>query len=146
MAVNASAGRVHNPKWDTPETVVVAAEYEEDFLGLFTINYAGMHYPSRIDQLNQFDGDQARMDVGREFVNVYTQANPDTASINQSGSFGEATDAHVRNFLDCVRSRKEPNAPVEKGFQAALVIQLANLSLDKGRRMRWNAAERKVEL
>jgi len=145
MAVNASAGRVHNPKWDTPDTVVVAAEYPEDFLGIFTINYAGMHYPGRLDQLNQFDGDQARMDVGREFVNVYPQANPDTASITEKGSFGEATDAHVMNFLECVRSRKEPNATVEKGFHAALVIQLANLSLEKGRRMKWNAAERKVE-
>ena len=45
-AVNATAGRVHSPKSDTPETVVVAAEYPRGFCGVFTINYAGMHYPS----------------------------------------------------------------------------------------------------
>lgn len=53
---------------------------------------------------------------------------------------------HVQNFLDCVRSRKEPNATVEKGFQAALVARFANRSLELGRRVRWNAAARRVEV
>jgi predicted dehydrogenase len=146
MAVNATAGRVHSATNDTPETVIVAAEYPEDFLGVFTINYAGMHYPSRLDQLNQFDGDQARMDVGREFIAVYSQANPESPQSTATGSFAAATDAHVRNFLECVRSRRQPNAPVDKGFQAVLVTLLANLSLRQGRRVRWNAAARKVEV
>jgi len=146
MAVNASAGRVHNPRVDTPETVVVAAEYPEDFLAVFTINYAGMRYPGRMDQLNQFDGEQARMDVGREFVAVYPQPQPEKPSIYETGSFEKATAFHVQNYLDCVRSREEPNATVEKGFQAALVVQLANRSLELGRRVRWNAAARRVEV
>src|SRR5258708_5637744 len=93
-----------------------------------------MRYPTRLDQLNQFDGDLARMDVGREFAAVYPQAQPEKASITLEGSFNSAAEMHVRNFLDCVRSRKEPNATVEKGFQAALVVQLANRSLEAGRR------------
>ena len=144
-AVNASAGRVHNPNADTPETVVVAAEYPDDFLGVFTINYAGMHYPARLDQLNQFDGDEGRMDVGREFVSVYPQSQPESPSSTFTGSFAAATDEHVRNFLDCVRTRKEPNATIEKGFHAALVIHMANLSLKLGRRVRWNRETRQVE-
>jgi predicted dehydrogenase len=146
MAVNASAGKVHSAEGDTPETVVVAAEYPEDFLGVFTINYAGMHYPGRMDQLNQFDGDEARMDVGREFLSVYKQAAPETPAITATGSFDTATDAHIQNFLECVRTRKEPNATVEKGFQAALVIHLANRSLQTGRRIKWNAQAQKVEV
>jgi predicted dehydrogenase len=146
VAVNASAGKVHSAEGDTPETVVVVAEYPEDFLGVFTINYAGMHYPGRLDQLNQFDGDEARMDVGREFLSVYKQSDPETPAITATGSFDTATDAHIQNFLECVRTRKEPNATVEKGFQAALVIQLANLSLQTGRRVKWNAQAQKVEI
>jgi predicted dehydrogenase len=146
MAVNASAGKVHSTQGETAETVVAAAEYPEDFLGVFTINYAGMHYPGRMDQLNQFDGDEARMDVGREFLSVYRQAAPETPAITATGSFDTATDAHIQNFLECVRTRKEPNATVEKGFQAALVIHLANLSLQTGRRIKWNAQAQKVEV
>ncbi len=146
MAVTATAGRVHSATNDTPETVIVAAEYPEDFLAVFTINYAGMHYPARLDQLNQFDGDQARMDVGRESLAVYPQANPESPQNTTTGSFAAATDAHVRNFLECVRNRRQPNAPVDKGFQAVLVTMLANLSVRQGRRIRWNAEARKVEV
>ncbi len=145
-AVTASAGRVHAPKVDTPETVVVIAEYPEDFLGVFTINYAGMRYPTRLDQLNQFDGDLARMDVARESVAVYKQAQPESPVDTATGSFSAATDAHVRNFLDCVRSRNQPNATVEKGFHAALVVLMANASMKQGRRIRWNAEARRIEV
>jgi predicted dehydrogenase len=145
-AVNASAGKVHSTEGETPETVVVAAEYPEDFLGVFTINYAGMHYPPRLDQLNQFDGDDARMDVGREFLAVYKQAGPERVFRTDTGSFDSASDAHIQNFLECVRTRKEPNATIAKGFQAALVIHMANLSLETGRRIKWNAQTQRVEI
>lgn len=145
LRVSAAAGPVHNPKVDTPETVVVAAEYPEDFGAVFTINYAGMRYPSRMDQLNQFDGDAARMDVGREFLSVYRQAEPEKPALTDTGSFSAATTAHIRNFLDCVHTRKEPNATIEKGFQAALVIQMANLSMEAGRRVRWHHETQRVE-
>jgi hypothetical protein len=52
---------------------------------------------------------------------------------------------HVANFLECVRTRKTPTAPMRIAFQAALVVQLANLSLKQGKRIRWNAAANRVE-
>ena len=58
LAVNASAGKPHKAGVDTPESVVAIAEYPEDFLGVFTINYAAMQYKTRNDQLNQLDGDR----------------------------------------------------------------------------------------
>lgn len=49
-------------------------------------------------------------------------------------------DLHERNFFDCVRSRKTPNATVEDGHYAAASCHLANLSLRLGGRMlRWDA-------
>ncbi len=146
-AVNASAGRVHKPGVDTPESVVAAAEYPEDFVGVFTINYAAMKYKSRNDQLNQLDGERARMDIGREDLKVYMEAAEETPAISRTSAtgFGKATDLHVQNFLECVRSRRRPTAPIELGFQAALVVQMANLSLKRGCRVCWNAAARKVE-
>jgi hypothetical protein len=59
----------------------------------------------------------------RRFLSVYKQAEPETPAITDSGNFDLATDAHIQNFLECVRTRKQPNATVEKGFQAVLVIQ-----------------------
>ncbi len=147
VAVNASAGKVHKAGVDTPESVVAIAEYAEDFIGVFSINYAAMQYKSRNDQLNQLDGDAARMDIGREDLKVFLKGAEDEPAISKRSpkGFGYATDLHVQNFLECVRSRKTPTAPMHVAFQAALVVQLANLSLKQGRRMRWNAAAQKVE-
>ena len=146
-AVNASGGKPHVPGVDTPESVTVIAEYPEDFLGVFTINYAAMRYQTRNDQLNQLDGDKARMDVSREECKVFLQGAEDTPAISKKSErgFGYATDLHVANFLECTRTRKTPTAPIYLGFQAALVVQMANQSMRESRRLRWNATTRKVE-
>jgi predicted dehydrogenase len=83
LAVNSSSGRVHKERVDTPESVVVIAEYPEDFLAVFTINYAAMHYKPRNDQLNQLDGDQARLDIGREDFKLYRQGNEEQPEVAQ---------------------------------------------------------------
>ena len=97
------------------------------------------------DQLNQYDGDQARMDIGREDLNVYMKGAEDQAVVTKHSAkgFGYATDLRVQNFLECA---KTPTASMRLGFQAALVVQMANLSLKDGRRIKWNAASRKVEV
>ncbi|HTP32314.1 MAG TPA: Gfo/Idh/MocA family oxidoreductase [Candidatus Acidoferrales bacterium] len=145
-AVTAAAGKPHKAGVDQPESVVATAEYAEDFIGVFSINYAAMQYKSRNDQLNQLDGDKARMDIGREELRVYMKGAEDTPAVEKKSEkgFGWATDLHVQNFLECVRTRKPPTAPMRIAFQAALVVQMANLSLKNGRRMRWDAERQRV--
>jgi predicted dehydrogenase len=147
LAVTAAGGRPHRAGVDTADSVVVTAEYPEDFLGVFSINYAAMKYASKNDQLNQLDGTKARMDIGRETCRVYAAGKEEEVHLERRSArgFGFATELHVRNFLECIRTRQKPTAPVALGFQAALVVQLANLSMKHGRRMRWNAKEWKVE-
>jgi predicted dehydrogenase len=147
-AVTAAAGKPHHPGYDTPESVVVTAEYPEDFIGVFTINYAAMKYRSRNDQMNHLDGDKARMDIGREDCRVFLEGEEERPAVEKRSAkgFGWATDLHVQNFLECVRTRKQPTAPMRLGFQAALVVQMANISLKSGQRVKWNAKSMKVEV
>lgn len=147
-AVTASACGGHMDGADQPESVVVVAEYPEDFLAVFTINYAAMKYESKDDQLNAYDGDKARMDIGRESLRIYDAADPAVAALNKEvpGGFSQATVDHVENFLECVRTRETPTAPIEKGFQAALILQLANRSIEAGRKIRWNAETLEAEV
>ena len=51
----------------------------------------------------------------------------------------DETDDHMRNFFDCVRSRKEPNAPFDLGYRSAIACQMAITSLRKGRTVKWDA-------
>jgi hypothetical protein len=39
---------------------------------------------------------------------------------------------HKQNFLDCVRTRKTPNADIEEGHRSALLAHLANISYRLG--------------
>jgi hypothetical protein len=51
---------------------------------------------------------------------------------------------HVRNFLDCVKSRKRPNADIEDGHNANVVNRLGNIAYRVGRRLRWDSTKEQV--
>lgn len=63
---------------------------------------------------------------------------------NIVGSDEADTNAHMRNFFDCVRSRKEPNCPFELGFRSAVACQMAIASLRQGRTVQWNAEREEI--
>jgi predicted dehydrogenase len=72
-------------------------------------------------------------------------AEPWTKSIeDKTGSPREQLRLHVRNFLDCIRSRKEPISDLESAHRVATVCHLANISLRLGRRLRWNATREDI--
>ncbi len=52
--------------------------------------------------------------------------------------------AHVRSFLDCVKSRQKPTADVEEGHRSAVMCHLGNISTRLGRSLRWDAAKEQV--
>jgi predicted dehydrogenase len=63
---------------------------------------------------------------------------------DKSGDSREQLKLHVRHFLDCVKSRKEPISDLESGHRVATVCHLANISLRLGRRLRWDAAKEEI--
>jgi hypothetical protein len=52
-------------------------------------------------------------------------------------SAGDGTISHMQNFFDCVRDRKQPNAPVESGVAAARAGHIGNMALRSGNRIIW---------
>jgi|tagenome__1003787_1003787.scaffolds.fasta_scaffold20906499_2 predicted dehydrogenase len=47
-------------------------------------------------------------------------------------------DDHVRNFLDCIRSREEPAAPVEIGHRSASICHLGNIAIHLEAKLTWD--------
>jgi len=45
---------------------------------------------------------------------------------------------HIRNFLQCVRSRKKPNADVEIAHRSTSVCHLVNIARELGRTLQWD--------
>jgi predicted dehydrogenase len=62
-------------------------------------------------------------------VQRYTERPDPTDAILEVKSKGDGTVDHMKNFLECVRTRKAPNAPVEVGVAAARAGHVANLAL-----------------
>lgn len=125
---------------ECPDTMTTYWEYP----GKFAITYSGtMH--SHLDGGNIiFRGDKALMKLNRDGFAVYPEgivrkeltAYPEPEI--QMRSLARGTIDHVRNFLDCVRSRKTPNAPVPSSVDAAAASHLGNLSYRAGKRLDWD--------
>ena len=47
----------------------------------------------------------------------------------------DGPEVHMRNFLECIRSRKEPNCPVEVAAAAVAGPHMANLAYREGRKV-----------
>lgn len=56
-----------------------------------------------------------------------------------TGNEREQFSRHVRNFLDCVKSREMPISDLESGHRVTTMCHLANLSLRLGRKLNWDA-------
>ncbi len=53
-------------------------------------------------------------------------------------------DAHQRNFIDCVRSRRRPNAEIETGHTSTILCHLGNIVARTGRAVRFDARRERI--
>ncbi len=45
---------------------------------------------------------------------------------------------HMKNFLECMRSRKEPVAPVEAGHRSNSICLMTHIAMKLGRKLKWD--------
>ncbi len=91
--------------------------------------YAGARgYTIRPERGGQFQDDAPRMDEVQEK--------------SQDGN-ANLTQEHIRDFLDCIKSREKPKADVEIGHRSTTIALLGNIALETKSRIDWDAdAER----
>jgi len=58
----------------------------------------------------------------------------------QSG--GESHEAHMKNFIECIKTRQDPACPIENGRLVAAYTHTGNIALRTNSRLEWNAATR----
>lgn len=58
---------------------------------------------------------------------------------------GHVARPHLENWLECVRSRGVPNAPVEVGHRSVTVCHLANIARELGRPLKWDPRAEKFD-
>ncbi|MBI5397131.1 MAG: Gfo/Idh/MocA family oxidoreductase [Verrucomicrobia bacterium] len=70
----------------------------------------------------------------------------DAVKIETSANTGKdpLTSAHMRNWMECIRSRKDPVAPIEAGFYHAVAVIMANAAYRTGLRVVYDPAKQEV--
>ena len=147
--LSASAtGHNYNLKlWEAPDTVTATLEFPKNFMA----SYVGT-YVSKVDDGGlEFRGDLGTLKIDRtrlafyrdDAANVPGTLAPEPETFVRSS--GDGTLTHMQNWLDCIRSRKTPNAHIRVAHQAARTSHLANAALRAGHRVKWNNAAEKIE-
>lgn len=54
------------------------------------------------------------------------------------------TSLHMRNWMECVRSRKEPNAPATAGFYHSVANIMATKALHTGKKVTWDPKKKDI--
>jgi predicted dehydrogenase len=124
-----TGGVYFNQPTVTPDTFCCAFKYP-NFMATWTLCYSTT--TPRNGWGITFQGDKGSLLLTEKGYTVYTQADEavptKTGLENLSGGVTD-TIPHTKNFIECVKSRKDPNATVEVGFRAVRPLHLANAAL-----------------
>lgn len=124
-------------QWECPDTIQAAFRYPG-----FDVVYEGMMNSSIDDGGLEFRGTEATLKINRSGFSVYREHIDEGEGENPmltSHSYRDGTISHMENFFECIRTRKEPNAPVETGVAAARAGQIGNLAYQHGGLYAWPA-------
>jgi predicted dehydrogenase len=130
--------------WQTPDTVQTLLTYPKDL----QVYFEGTFCNARNGAMLEFMGSDATLylDRGRyEIIPelnrvVYREKVLNTDGRPRGQDFYNLPDGellHLTNWVECVRSRKRPNAPVEAGVSAASAAHLGNQAFRSGQVVKW---------
>jgi predicted dehydrogenase len=134
-----------------PDTAEAMFEFSSGLLAVFGVYEASGNAALREGELElrgtrgtaYVDGNRLRVipERGGQFQDPTPRMEP--IDLDDKSSSGDPTVDHVRNFLDCVKSRELPAADVEIGHRSTTMSLLANISLATRARIEWDP-EREV--
>jgi predicted dehydrogenase len=121
-----------------PDTINVILEYPGKWNATFDATLA----PGATGASIEIYGTEGRMQIDRKgftFTPAEKGAQPTVVKATV-----EQTEEHVRNFLDCLKSRKEPNGDVYVGHRSAQASHLGNLAWEQKRRIMFNPEREEI--
>jgi predicted dehydrogenase len=125
---------------EAPDCFSATFDYE-GMMATWTLNYNNAYQNGWTIFLH---GNKATMVLDNDGFRIYQE--PWHKNPNPVYEFKGAisTQAHVDNFLDCVKTRKQPNAPVEVGHSAVCGPHLANVAWRQKKEVKLTADATRV--
>jgi predicted dehydrogenase len=131
-------------EFDNPDSVEVALEYPEGFMARYCTLFG-----TGAGNYAKWFGTRGTLDAKnlspaqKWVVSGQGSGEPDRIK-GEVAVVPVETVHHMQNFLDCVRSRQQPIAPIEAGYAHSVAVIMADEALTSGRRMVYEAAKREV--
>jgi len=131
---------------EVPDTISVTLEFPNDLIWTWQSTFSNRHYGLGEHILGS-DGTIEHGWTESDMVNgeegESTRYYPERVNrLHGVALVGKTKDQdHMANWIDCVRSRKTPNAPVEIGYQSAVAVHMANLSYKRRQRITLEEAK-----
>jgi predicted dehydrogenase len=123
--------RAKNTGSEVPDVFCAVFDYPA-LMATWTLNYCNSY---ENDWSIQFQGDQGTMIINNAGFRIWKEPVPKNPDPVQEMAAPIPIEPHIQNFLDCIRSRKEPNAPVEVGASAVSAPHLANVAFHQSRQV-----------
>jgi predicted dehydrogenase len=160
LTVSAAGRRFHiDDAGEIPDILQVTYEYPEFVLSYEAVLLSGVGIPARTPGMSYYNargpfdrphgeayyGTGATLFADRIGYEIYPDPKPEGKPAERVHvSAQDATRLHAARFIECVRSRRRPEADVEVGHRSTTVPLLGNVSYDTGRKLRWNAVKEEV--
>src|SRR5215475_9791696 len=118
---------------EVPDTISVVLDYPNDQVVSWQSTFSNSRFGLGVRILGS-DGTIEWLAGTTDMVSGKSQSGWSYAPEKTNRHNGETIkgdakgDNHYVNFVECVRSRKEPNTPVEIGYRSAIAAHMANLS------------------
>ena len=135
----------------TPDTLQVTYEYQNpSFVCVYEHRWNNANSMYGKGYGIQFHGTDGTLFVDRSGFELFpeTRGSKDkqvglTPSMQMSSINDSGLD-HVRNFVDCLKSRKKPNSDIEIGHRSTSACLLGNVSYRSQQRLVWDVANEKL--
>ncbi len=140
--VTMAGGNYRSPKMEVPDTMTVSMNQPEKLLFTWNSMFGNAYYGETHDYLFGTKGtlmhDESDQVVYSPPGQKADRPSGEGASATEKAGYRDATQAHLQNFFDCMRSRQQPVCPFELGYRAAIACQMAIASYRRGRAVRWD--------
>ncbi len=150
-SVTMAGGNYLSPEMQVPDTMDVTLDQPENLLFTWNSGFGNRHY-SHEDLLLGTRGTILRNDERVAYApeghhrggDAESGQSPQGSATPDIVGTSDETPAHMQNFFDCVRSRRETNCPFELGFRSAIACQMSIRSYREQRAVRWDAEREEI--
>jgi predicted dehydrogenase len=127
---------------EVPDTMNVSMEHPEEILFSWDSGFGNSQLGTSEDVLGT-DGTISYSKRGQIRYIPQSMNRPDGQEM--VGTTQSSANAHAQNFIDCIRSGKEPNCPVDVGFRVSIACRMAVDSYRLQRTLRWDPVKEEID-